>query len=310
MVCSPGTFVSSAKTFGSWRGDGTPHVSGRNTIFASSPLAAWTVITRTASSAPSMSRLIEYSNPARSLRKAASEGARSSSWAMARRKNSSMRVAGFRSEPRFHVAASAIRAEKRRIKSKRTAARPRSPARELAHGLGVPCIGRGFERVEEACRPARRKRHEIVIVEPDQRRFQHASEREIVLRKQAGAPGRDEIHDGDMLRELKPVGAGGGDLALFQRPDHGLEKRPACANEDQNVARAHRPPPQGLAVVHEFIGTWFNEMRDLLGNPLGNKIGRVLRIEKIERKRPFAGIFSGLRRRQRPEFNKTRQLMF
>ena len=199
---------------------------------------------------------------------------------------------------------------RRRIKSKRAAARPLPPAREFAHGLGVPCIGRGFESVEKAAGPARRKRQEIVVVKPDQRRFQHAGEHEIVLRKQAGAPGRHEVHDGDMMRELKPVGAGGGDLALFQRPDHGLEKRPACANEDQDVARAYRPPPEGLAVVHKFIGTWFDEMRDLLGDPLGNKIGRVLRIEKVERKRPFAGIFSGLRRRQRPEFNKTRQLMF
>ena len=87
-----------------------------------------------------------------------------------------------------------------------------------------------MERIEKTCRPARRERHEIVIVEPDERRFQHAGEREIVLRKQAGAPGRYEIHDGDMMRELKAVGAGRADSALFQGPDHRLEKRPACAN--------------------------------------------------------------------------------
>ncbi len=309
MVCSPGTFVSSANILGSWRGDGTRQVSGRNTIFASSPLAAWTVITRTASSAPSMSRLIEYSSPARSLRKAASEGALLLFMGDGETQEFVDRIAGFRSKSRFDVAASAIRAEKTRIESKRTAAGPRAPASELVYGPGMLCVRGSLERIEKTCCPARRERHEIVIVEPDERRFQHAGEHEIVLRKQASAASRDEVHDGDMLRELKPVGASRADFALFQGPDHRLEKRPACANEDQNVARAHRPPPQCSAVVHKFIGTRIDELRDLLGNPLGNKIGRVFRIEKIERKRPRAGILTGLRRRQRPEFDKTRQLM-
>ena len=44
------------------------------TIFASSPLAAWTVITRTESPGASMSRLIEDSSASTSERKAPSEG--------------------------------------------------------------------------------------------------------------------------------------------------------------------------------------------------------------------------------------------
>ena len=206
-------------------------------------------------------------------------------------------IAGFRSKSRFDIAASAISAEKARVENKRTAAGPRAPEGELGYGLDMLFIGRGFERIEKTAAAAWRERHKIVIAEPDERRFQHAGERQIVLRKQARAPRRYEIHDGDMMRELKPVGAGGGDLALFQGPDHRLEKRPACANEDQNVARTHRPRPQGLAVVHKFIGTWIDEMLNLFGDALGNKIGGVLRIEKIERKGPIARILAGLRRR-------------
>ena len=101
------------------------------------------------------------------------------------------------------------------------------PERELVDGPGMPCVRGGLERIEKARRSARRERHEIVIVEPDQRRFQHAGEHEIVLRKQSGAAGCHEIHDGDMMREFKAVGASRADLALFQSPNHRLEKRPA-----------------------------------------------------------------------------------
>ena len=118
------------------------------------------------------------------------------------------RISGFLAEPRFHVAATAIRAQKSRVKSKRAAARPRTPHRELFGRCRMSRISGGLQRIEKACGPAWRERDEIVIVEPDERRFQHAGERQIVLGQQARTPGRDEIHDGDMLREFKPVGAG------------------------------------------------------------------------------------------------------
>ena len=218
-------------------------------------------------------------------------------------------VACFRAEPRFHGAASAIRAEKTGIESERTAACPRPPERELGCSLCMPCVRGGLQRVEKTCGPARRERHEIVIVEPDERRFQHAGEREIVLRKQARAPGRDEIQDGDMMCEFKPVGASCLDAALFQGTDHCLEKCAPRTNKDQNITGPRRPRPQGAAVMHQFVGARIDELRDLLGNPLGNKIGRVLSIEKVERQHPVARALVGLRLGGRPELNETRQLM-
>src|SRR5437660_6510090 len=100
------------------------------------------------------------------------------------------RITSFRSKSRFDVAASAIRAEKTRIESKRTAAGPRAPASELVDGPGMLCVRGSSERIEKTRCPARRQRQEIVIVEPDERRFQHAGEHEIVLRKQTDAAGR------------------------------------------------------------------------------------------------------------------------
>ena len=178
------------------------------------------VMTRTTSSPVSMSRLIEYSIPARSLRKAASEGASPAFMRHGKIQEFVERVAGFPAESFLRGrGARPLRPSRARIKSKRTAAGPRPPKRELARGARMFWIRGGLQGVEKAAAPARRERHEIIIVESDERRFQHASERQIILRKQARAPGRHEIHDGDMLREFKPVGAGGWDVEFSSAPE-------------------------------------------------------------------------------------------
>ena len=61
--------------------------------------------------------------------------------------------------------------------------------------------------------------------------------------------------------------------------------------------------------MHELPGARCDELRDLLGDPLGHEIGWVLLIEQIERKGPFARMLVGSRRDERPEFKERWQLM-
>ncbi len=81
--------VSSANRAASFVDGGSLHVSGRNTILASSPLAACAVITRTTLSAPSMSRLTVSYSASTSCTKAASDGAALRSCSSASAMNSS-----------------------------------------------------------------------------------------------------------------------------------------------------------------------------------------------------------------------------
>ena len=100
-------------------------VSGRNTIGASSPLAACTVITRTASPAASMSRLICEVRGLDLGEEAASDGASPCSCARARARNSSI------ASPASGRAGRPARAGRRRRRAawrrSRTAAPPRAP---------------------------------------------------------------------------------------------------------------------------------------------------------------------------------------
>ena len=66
----PGRAGARGIHFGSWRPSDVEQVSGMKTIGASSPLAAWTVITRTLFASASMSRLMDMSAFESSSRKA------------------------------------------------------------------------------------------------------------------------------------------------------------------------------------------------------------------------------------------------
>src|SRR5579875_623115 len=133
MVSSPGTFVPIAKILGSCCGEGALQVSGKKTIFASSPLAAWMVMTRTAPELVSMSRLTEYSKPATSLRKLASDGAEPVSCVRARFKNhQAHRLPRARALPKDRGVRHPRREEPHK---KRKARRPRAPAMIQACGL-------------------------------------------------------------------------------------------------------------------------------------------------------------------------------
>jgi hypothetical protein len=151
------------------------------------------------------------------------------------------RVVRFRAEPREEAFAASLRPEDLREEiERRPSRRARAPGVETPHRFGVPELGGPGKRVIERSLALRRQREQIFVIEPDQRRFQHSGEREIILGQQRRPRRRDQIHHGHMFAELEPVGTGRRNVALFQRADHCFEEGVALADQNEKIARAHR----------------------------------------------------------------------
>ena len=85
----------------------------------------------------------------------------------------------------------------------------------------------------------------IVLAKPEQRAFQHGSEREIVLGLQQRIGEHQQVHHRQLIGERDPVGARHRDALAFQRgleePRHGL----ALAQQNKDIARLDGPPGGG-----------------------------------------------------------------
>ena len=156
--------------------------------------------------------------------------------------------------------------------------------------------------------PLGRQGDQIVVVKAEDRRFQRRGQGKIVLRQQARAANRDEVHHRDMLRQFKPVGARHRDAFFLERADHRLEKGVAAAHQNHDVAGPDRP---AFALrLDRLAGAGFKPARNGLGNaPRGGdrRIGRVL---VIERQFPVALFLGYARRDHVPDFHAGRQVAF
>ena len=70
-----------------------------------------------------------------------------------------------------------------------------------------------------------RQRHQVVVVEAEQRRLEDGGKRQIVLGRQQEVAERHEVLHGHLLGQEQPVGAGDVDAARLQRRDHDRRER-------------------------------------------------------------------------------------
>ena len=96
-------------------------------------------------------------------------------------------------------AAPAVDADQARVEIERRERRARAPSRDARVRRREARLAASPSASRERSRAARREPQQRVVVEADQRRFEHGGEREIVVLAQRGAPRRDEVHDRDMI---------------------------------------------------------------------------------------------------------------
>ena len=89
--------------------------------------------------------------------------------------------------------------------------------------------------------PLGRERQQIVVVEAEQRRLEHAGERQVVLRQAEEIAERHQVLHGDLLGQHQAVGARDLDAARLEGGDHGGRERRALAHQYEDVAGADGP---------------------------------------------------------------------
>ena len=176
-------------------------------------------------------------------------------------------------------------------------------------GGAVPRVVRGGERGEQRPLAAGRQRQQVVVVEAEQRRLQHAGEAEIVVGQQRGAAGGDEIEHGDVTGDVEPVGAGHGDPALLQRADHRLEEGVAGAHEDEDVAGPHRPLPPAAALVHAIGRERRAQRLNLARDAVGEFARGVVLGQRVDGDAPFRIDIAGFGLDARPHLDERRQAL-
>ena len=98
--------------------------------------------------------------------------------------------------------------KRERRQTRAPALRVRRAARRAAAKIGLFAgFARAAPRAADPCASIG-EREELVIVETEQRAFQHGRQRQIVVRQQQRIAEHQQIHDGDMLGQHQPVGAG------------------------------------------------------------------------------------------------------
>ena len=120
-------------------------------------------------------------------------------------------------------------------RSARARQRSRVSAGRLEARIGG---GARHQLLPQEALPLGRERQEVVVVEAEQRRLEHAGERQIVLRQAEEIAERDQVLHGDLLGQHQAVGAGDLDAARLEGRDHGRRERRALAHQDQDVAGA------------------------------------------------------------------------
>ncbi len=226
-------------TFGSWRENGFAVVSASTTIGASRPLTPWTVMTRIASLVVSRSRLISASVRRRNARNPCSDGVSERFVGKCGREKFIKRVGCFRPKPRHHPLSAAVAAEHARIKIERPQVqRFLAPLQKRPACCRVSRITRAIFRkiLRERSGATMSERDQVVVVESEQRRFQHAASCRSSCFKQERVAERDQIHHGDMFGELESVRTGDRQAFLLQRTQNCFEQRAALLHQNNNVA--------------------------------------------------------------------------
>ena len=191
------------------------------------------------------------------------------------------RIGGLRAEAGEQLGAAALAVEDRGEElERRHEVGARAPALQRLGGALEARVVAGMvdERLPQRAFAAGGERQEIVVVETDERAFQHLGERQVVLRQGEELAERDEVGDGDLVAEPQAVGAGDVDAARLQGGHHRPGERAALAHQDEDVAGGDAAPfrRQHLAVVEPAA--------DGVGDALGQPLGRRARGALVERR--------------------------
>ena len=156
------------------------------------------------------------------------------------------RIGRLRPEAGDEFAPAAAGTDQSHIEEERRQRRsPLPPGRELLRRAAMTLVLRCGKRSRETCRPLRRERDEIIVVEPDERRFEKRSERQIVLRQQGCAPCRDQIHHRDMFGETSRSAPATGTSISFSARIIASKKVPRWRTRIMtSPARIGRSPPR------------------------------------------------------------------
>ena len=121
--------------------------------------------------------------------------------------------------------------------------------------------------------------HKIVVVERaavvtfQQRAFQNAGQRQIVLPVQQEATQRHEILHCQMIGHFQPVCAGHRHALLLQRGDDGVHEIGAAAQQDEEVPMAHRAESR-ITIAHRHAPR--HEIADRAGDAPGQSHARMV----------------------------------
>ena len=219
-------------------------------------------------------------------------------------------VARFRPQPLLDEPPSTFRAQQMRIEPKGTiGAGAQAPAFDAREGCFMRGVFGGPQRFVKPALALGRDLQEAFVGEAQQRRFQHAGQRQIILRQQRCAPRRHEIHHRDVLQQLQSIGARHRHALFFQRADHRIEEGVAAAHENHHIARADGAA-QAVLVADAFRRIRPQPARDEIADAPRQNGRRIMLVLQIDRHSPVA-VFRGVARaHQRPDLHHARQIAF
>ena len=151
------------------------------------------------------------------------------------------RVASLRPKTGEEPSAAFFWPQQARVKPERTFARALAPAVYPRHRIYAARLRASAQRVNQRAATTGRKFQQIVVVEANERRFQDAGQREIILREKRNASSRHKILHRDMVAQFQTIRARHRHACFFERPDDALKKRTPLAHKNQHVASAHAP---------------------------------------------------------------------
>ena len=186
---------------------------------------------------------------------------------------------------------------RRAKKSNGRAAGAPPPRRELRLRRGEARIG--GERGGERALAARREPHQRLVVEADQRRFQHARRAPDRRRGCSAARAAAQRSSTAIWRpSVSRSAPAAGDAGAPQRPRHRLEQRPARAHQDQNVAgrgSAAARPSSGSTMRSGEPGAIHCAITPAMRS--ASALAGWVQLLRVERRRPVAGLGRRARRR-------------
>ena len=130
-------------------------------------------------------------------------------------------------------------------------------------------IRRSEQRFPQRALAPGREGQQIVVVEIEQRAFEHRCKRQIVFGQGQKIAERDQILDGNLVGQRDAVGARDRNAAGLQRGDHRHCEGIALAHQDQDVAGADGPPGRGQVFL--VAEPAFDIGGDSLREPVGGR---------------------------------------